>query len=448
MKPTQKSITQGIWPLAWPIILSNLSIPLLGIVDTAVLGHLPDPQYLAAVAAGSVTLSLLLWSFGFLRMGTTSLVARALGAGEDTLGIWLRGVALALVLATGLLISQFVLIPLAIGWIVPEDPLASLAASYCHIRLLSAPATLINYTLIGWFVGQQDARRPLIIVISTNILNIILDLALILGLGLNSDGAAWASVIAEYTGLALGLLLLLHKLKRLPEQRSLRHHWQSLAHWAEYLPLLQINRHLFVRTLCLLSVFAFFTAQGARLGTQVMAANAILLQFLTLTAYTLDGFAHAAEALSGKAAGAGNRRELWRVFLGSSLLASVTALSMSLLLWLGEPWWLQWFTSLPAVLAEAQQHFGWIIALPLLAVAAYQFDGIYLGTGHTRTMQNAMIGSLLLVFFPLWWLTQPLGNTGLWLAFSVFHCSRGLVLGIIFYKRWRSNRWLYSTKGS
>ncbi len=444
MKQSQVSLTRGIWPLAWPIILSNLSIPLLGIVDTAVLGHLPHPQYLAAVAAGSVTLSLLLWSFGFLRMGTTSLVARALGAGRDTLGIWLRGVALAGVLASVLLLSQFLLIPVAIGWIAPEAPVAALAISYCHTRLLSAPATLINYTLIGWFVGHQDARLPLIIVVSTNLLNILLDLILIIGLGLNSDGAAWASVIAEYAGLALGLALLLHKLGRLPGRPRLRQHWRALIHWTEYPPLLQVNRHLFVRTLCLLGVFVFFTAQGARLGTQVLAANAILLQFLTLAAHTLDGFAHAAEALTGKATGAGDRDELRRVLLGSSLLAGITALAISLLFGMGESLWLQWFTALPGVMAEAQRQYPWIVALPLLAVAAYQFDGIYLGGGHTRTMQNAMIACLLLVFFPLWWLAQPLGNTGLWLAFSVFHTSRGLVLGVIFYNRWRTDRWLTS----
>lgn len=448
MKHTQVSLTRGIWPLAWPIILSNLSIPLLGIVDTAVLGHLPHPHYLAAVAAGSVTLSLLLWSFGFLRMGTTSLVARALGAGRDTLGIWLRAVALALLLAALLLASQFVLIPLAIGWVAPEAPVAALATSYCHIRLLSAPATLINYTLIGWFVGQQDARRPLVIVVSTNLLNILLDLLLILGLGLNSDGAAWASVIAEYAGLALGIGLLLHKLRRLPGRPRLHRHWRALTLWAEYPPLLRVNRHLFVRTLCLLGVFVFFTAQGARLGTQVLAANAILLQFLTLAAHTLDGFAHAAEALTGRAAGAGDRAELRRTLLGSSLLAGGAALAISALFWAGEPLWLQWFTTLPEVLAEARRQYPWVVALPLLAVAAYQLDGIYLGGGHTRIMQNAMLACLLLVFFPLWWLAQPLGNTGLWLAFSLFHCSRGLVLGVIFYTRWRADSWLLPTKGS
>ncbi|HEY7883985.1 MAG TPA: MATE family efflux transporter [Cellvibrionaceae bacterium] len=448
MLSNTRHLTHGIWPLAWPIILSNLSVPLLGAVDTAILGHLPSARYLAAVAAGSVLLSLLLWSFGFLRMGTTSLVARAVGAGDTSrsIGIGVQAVGLALLLALVLMMSQFFVIPLALGWITPDAEVAALAASYCHIRLLSAPVTLINYVLIGWFIGQQDTRRPLIILVSANLLNIALDFWLIMGLGLNSNGAAWATVIAEYLALGLGLVLLWHKLgalsKTLPGALTLRAHCHWLTRWGEYLPLLQVNRHLFVRTLCLLGVLVFFAAQGARLGTVVLAANAILLQFLMLTAHGLDGFAHATEALSGKAVGARNRPELLRISLGSSLLALVTAAIISAIFWLGRDLWLGLFSSLPEVLAQAQGDFFWVVVLPLVAVGAYQLDGIFLGSGHTRAMQNAMLLCIGGVFLPVWLLSQQLGNTGLWLAFTLFNLARGLSLGWIFYRRWRAGRWI------
>ncbi|MDO3387739.1 MATE family efflux transporter [Gilvimarinus sp. SDUM040013] len=418
----------GIWPLVWPIMLSNLSVPLLGAVDTAILGHLPSAAYLGAVAVGSSVITMVFWSLGFLRMGTTSLVSRAVGRQdwEDTLVLWLRSVALALSLAAVLLLCRGWIVELAMSWMKPTQESLTLAASYSGIRFWSAPATLINYTIIGWFIGHQDTRSPLVILLVTNALNITLDFLFVLGLGLASDGAAYASVVAEYTGLVCGLWMLRRRVLRLPLTQTWR---QRLAHmrlWHAYLPLLHINRHLFVRTACLLGVFTFFTAQGARAGTNIVAANAILLQLLMLTSHALDGFAHAAEALCGKATGARDRRELWRVIQATTVMAAASALLISLIFWLSKDPLLQLFTTLPTVLSEANKQFPWVIALPLIAVWGYQLDGIFIGMGMTRAMQFSMAGCMLLVFFPAWWLTTDWHNTGLWFAFCLFNLTRGL----------------------
>ncbi|WP_020208532.1 MATE family efflux transporter [Gilvimarinus chinensis] len=425
---------RGVWPLVWPILLSNLSVPLLGAVDTAILGHLPEARFLGAVALGSSIITMLFWSLGFLRMGTTSLVSRAVGGHnfDESVALWLRSAVLAFLLSVLVIGLGQWLVPVALKLMAPATDISPLAASYCQIRLLSAPATLLNYTLIGWFIGQQDTRRPLLILVFTNALNIVLDLAFILGMGLNSDGAAWASVCAEYSAALLGLALFAHKLRQLPLAARLAQQLQKLTQLPAYLPLLTVNRHLFVRTACLLGVFLFFTAQGARTGTHVVAANAILLQLLLLTSHALDGFAHAAEALCGKATGEQNRIEFLRVCGATTSMALATALGISLTFVLGKSIWLDLFTAIEPVLAEASRQFNWVIALPLLTIWAYQLDGIFLGAGLTRAMQYTMLSCTLAVFFPLWYFSQSWGNTGLWFAFCGFNFARSIAMGWVF----------------
>lgn len=429
-----------LWQLAWPLMLTNMSVPLLGAVDTAILGHLASAEYLAAATLGASLVTLMLWSFGFLRMGTTSLVARAAGRQDvdQSRLILAQSALLALLLGLAVALLGRLALPLALGWIGASPDVSALAHSYASIRFLSAPAVLLTYALVGWFIGQQDTRRPLIILVTTNLLNIGLDVVFILGLGLNSDGAALASVLAEYSGLALGIWLLRARLKRLGGQLVRTH----LARWSDYRPLLQVNRHLFVRTLCLLGVFVFFSAQGARLGDQVLAANAILLQFVLLTSHALDGFAHAAEALSGRAIGARQQAEFYRVCRASTAWALAMALLVSLTFILGQPWLLPLFTELTSVLALAEHYFFWVCLLPLVSVWGYQLDGLFLGSGKTAAMQYAMLASTALMFLPLWALTQGFGNQGLWLSFTAFNGARGLVMGALFFYYTKQRQWL------
>ncbi|MGB8712643.1 MAG: MATE family efflux transporter, partial [Onishia taeanensis] len=299
--PTQRTAAPRIWPLAWPIILSNITVPLLGLVDTAVVGHLPDSRYLAAVTLGAALFSFLYWGFGFLRMGTTGMTSQAVGREDDTEVRTLLGQSLvmAAVIGAGLILFSTPLIKLGLMLLDGSAQATTLAHEYAGIRILSAPAVLANYAILGWFLGQQNSRVTLMLMVLTNSVNIALDLWFVVGLGMTSDGVAWATVIADYTALTAGLWLVRSQLGALGGQLDRA----RLIALNAYQALFAVNAQLFLRTLGLLFAMAFFTAQGASQGDTVLAANAVLLQFIMLTSYGLDGFAHAAEALTGRAVG-------------------------------------------------------------------------------------------------------------------------------------------------
>lgn len=438
MRSTHR-LNHNIWHLAWPLIISNLSVPLLGLIDTAILGHLENARYLAAVAVSSSILSFLYWGFGFLRMGTTGSTAQAYGAGNyrQLRLIVAQSMLLGLGLGLLMLIVSPLLLKLGFSLISPPDNAQAAAASYAQIRIFSAPAVLINYAIIGWLIGCQNTRGPLLITLVTNLLNIALDVILIIGLDMNSDGAAIATLIAEYSGCGLAIWLLRRTLTNSPGQLLTERLW----HRPEYRKLLTVNRHLLVRTWLLLASFAFFTAQGAKQGELILAANAIMMNLLLLTSFGLDGFAHAAEALVGKAIGKRDYRNFIATCLHCGYWSLATAALFSLLFaWQG-PQLIRLLTSLPAIQTQATTFLPWLIALPLVAVWSYLLDGIFIGATQTRAMQSTMLISVLVVYFPCWYVSQPWGNHGLWLAFIAFNAARGLSLGWCFARLNRQQRW-------
>ena len=436
------------------MMLANISTPLLGIVDTAILGHLDSPRYLAAVAVGSSLITFLFWSFSFLRMGTTGLSAQAFGSGDDEQSrlIIARSIILALVLGLLLIVLSPWLLPLGFSLLVPAAGSEQLALSYAQIRIGSTPALLITLAIIGWLIGQQQARWPLLITVVTHGLNILLDVVLIIGLGLHSDGAALATVIAEYSGCGLALWVLWRQLCQQPGQlhRSQRYratlyqfqlYRSQLLRWADYRQLLLINRQLFIRTLALLFSFSFFTAQGAQLGENTLAANTLLINLLLLVSFALDGFANAAEALAGEAIGRRDYRrfiETCRHCAGWTLL---TAGLFSLLFVLCGPQLIALQTSLPAVRTEALAYLPWLWLLPLVAAGSYLLDGIFIGATRTAAMQYSMLFSLLAVYLPCWYFSQHWGNHGLWLALILFNLSRSLSLAAVFFAYCRRQGW-------
>ena len=429
-----------IWPLAWPIILSNITVPLLGLVDTAVVGHLPDSRYMAAVTLGAMLFSFLYWGFGFLRMGTTGLTSQAMGREDDSDIRNLLGQSLLLALGIGVMLILLAepLISFGLYLLDGSEAAMSLAASYAHIRILSAPAVMANYAILGWFLGQQNSRVTLAIMVLTNSVNIALDLLFVVGLGMTSDGVAWATVIADYTALVAGLWLVARQLKLL-KGRFLR---QRLLRFVAYSELFQVNRHLFVRTLGLLFAMAFFTAQGADQGDTVLAANAVLMQFIMITSYALDGFAHAAEALTGRAVG---RRD-WPLF-GTSVRAAarfslITAGVAMAAFAFGGDYLIALLTDLPDVRATAGDYLPWMIVMPAIAVWSYLLDGVFIGATATREMRDTILLALT-VYLPVWWFTQPLGNHGLWLAFTTFTLVRSASLAAV-YLHYRRTRWAES----
>ncbi|GAB2714720.1 MATE family efflux transporter [Halomonas garicola] len=435
--PHSAPARRRIWALAWPIILSNVTVPLLGLVDTAVVGHLPDSRYLAAVTLGATLFSFLYWGFGFLRMGTTGLTAQAVGRDDGQTVKNLLGQALIMAAAIGGLLVLLGSPLVSFGlWLLDASPSATpLAQAYADIRLLSAPAVLANYAILGWFLGQQNARVTLWILLLTNVVNIVFDLWFVVGLGMSSNGVAWASVLADYSAFAFGGYLVLRQLGHLPGQ-FLRRRLLALG---AYRALFSVNANLFVRTLGLLFAMAFFTAQGARQGDTVLAANAVLLQFIMLTSYALDGFAHAAESLVGRAFGRGDWSEFAATVGATARLSLYTALAAALCFALGGNALIALLTGLPEVRSTAAGYLPWMVAMPLIAVWSYLLDGVFIGTTAVKEMRNSIFIGLA-VYLPVWWLARPLGNHGLWLAFMAFTLVRSVTL-IVYYQRYRQNRW-------
>ncbi|MDO6562337.1 MATE family efflux transporter [Amphritea sp. 1_MG-2023] len=438
LKRAHKQDHQQVWSLAWPMILSNITVPLLGLVDTAVIGHLPDPKYLGAVAVGAMIFTILYWSCGFLRMGTTGMTAQALGnqAYDQSRLILAQSLIVAGLIGLCMLILQYPILEIALNLIDAEPSVTVEARLYADIRIFGAPAVLANYTLLGWFLGNQNTRIPLMLLVFTNLLNMVLDIIAVYGLEMHADGVAFATVISEYASLMLGCFFMFRMQARQPGTTP----WLKLKSVSHYYRLINVNRYLFVRTLALLLTMAFFTSQGAKQGTTILSANAVLLNFVMLISNGLDGFAHAAEALSGKYYGAKDNPRFHRIISACLSWSLVSALLMTLFFWLGGEFIIALLTDIPAIRQTAADYLAWVIILPLIAVWSYLLDGVFVGTTRVKAMQNTMLISVLGVFAPLWYVSQPWGNNGLWLAFLSLFVARGLTGGYVFFKEFKPPR--------
>ena len=424
---------RDVWRIAAPMILSNVSVPLLGMVDTGVVGHLESPAYLGAVAIGATIFGFLYTGMNFLRMGTTGIAAQRFGA-EDNDGLRVslgQALIVSFLVAMVLIALQAPIGRFALGLIGGDPEVSAYADQYFSIRIWSAPGTLANYVLIGWFLGLQNARVPLLIFLTINITNIILDLVFVLQLGMKVDGVALASVIAEYAGVVVGLGFAAHALR----QRS--GHWPlaRLFNVRAYAAFFSVNSNLFIRTMALMFAFGFVTAMGARLGGVILAANAVLMNLQNLTAFALDGFAHAAEALVGKAVGQERRDVLERSVSLSLKWSMIFAVIFCLLYIATGPALIRLLTDLPDVRGAALQFLPWLIVSPLISVWSFLYDGVYVGATRAREMRNLMVFSTFFVFLPAWFLLQDLGNHGLWLAFTLFMASRGISMHIWYRRR-------------
>jgi MATE family multidrug resistance protein len=420
-----------VWMLAGPIILSNISVPLVGAVDTAVVGHLPGPQAIGAVALGALLFSFLYWGFGFLRMGTTGFVAQAFGAGDwnslsDTL---MRVLLLALVLGVFTIFIATPIIDLAFYLIDSSAEVEGLASDYAVIRIWSAPAVLCVYAFTGIFIGMHNTRAAFVMQLILNITNVLLDLLFVLGFDWGVEGVALASVIAEYLAMFAGFYLLRHRLR---DARK-RYDRARLLERSALMSLFTANSNIFVRTLCMLFAFSYFTAKSAGQGEVILAANAILMHLQSIMAHGLDGFAHAVEALAGSAYGAGKKSVFRRAVVLTSLWAAIIAVLAALIYWILGETIIALFTNIDEVVDSALEYLPWMIVAPLISVWSFQLDGIFIGSGHTREMRNAMIISTL-AYLAFLQLTIPLlGNHGLFLGLAFFMIMRALTL--LFYYR-------------
>ncbi|BAN50814.1 MATE family efflux transporter [Metapseudomonas resinovorans] len=433
-----------VWALAAPMILSNLSVPLVALVDSTVVGHLPHAHQLAAVAVGSTLYMLLLGVLGFLRMGTTGFAAQAAGRadGGALRQVLLQGLGLAsgLALLLGLLAVPFS--GFALHLMAPSAELDALTREFFHIRLLGLPAALANYALVGWFLGTQNARAPLAILLGTNLANIALALWFVLGLDWGVAGAARAAVIAEWSGVLIGLALTRGALRRHPGRID----WPALRLWRNWRPLLAVNRDIFIRSLALQLVFFLLTVQGTRLGDATVAANALLLNGLLVTAYALDGLAHAVEALCGHAIGARDRLTLRRSLLVAGGWSLIASLAFALFFAIGGDLFINMQSDIAEVREVAHHYLPYLALLPLVAVWSYLLDGLFIGATRAREMRDAMLVAVVLSL-PLGWGLQFLGNHGLWLAFLAFMALRGISLGIQAWRLKRNDAWFAGAHG-
>jgi MATE family multidrug resistance protein len=411
--------------LAIPIVLANLTQPLLSMVDTGIAGHFADVAALGGVALGGLIFSFIFWGLGFLRMSTTGLIAQAYGAGDELLlrhVLW-RASSLALFLGALILLLQAPLITIASAILTDRPGLLEQARLYCHARIWSAPLALCNYVFLGYLLGVQRVRAALMLQILVNLVNALAALMLVYLAHLGVAGLGAASAVADASGFVLGLLVLCRSNAALMIAPSLR----ALLEAVELKRLVVLNINLFGRTMCLLAVFAWFTRSSATVSVAALAGNTVLLNFQTFMAYGLDGFANACEAMVGAAIGARDRLQLVASIRSSTALAGLVALVFALTYGLFGASIIRLLTDLESVRAEAIAYLPFAVISPLISVWGFQFDGVFIGATRTRDLFFAMILSSALFAVSLAVLS-PLGNTGLWSAFMIFMASRGLSL--------------------
>ncbi|MCZ6588167.1 MAG: MATE family efflux transporter [Alphaproteobacteria bacterium] len=421
-----------IWNLSWPTILSNLTVPLLGAVDTAVMGHLPDAAYVGAVAVGAMIFSFVYWGFGFLRMGTVGFAAQAKGSGDtdEIRAVLARALLVGVALAFVILALQT---PVRLGALAIIDgapQVERLAGAYFDMRIWGAPATLANYSLLGWLLGMQYVRTALVVQVFINGLNVVLDLWFVLDLGWGVEGVALATAIAQYAGAFLALFLVRRHL------RAIGGRWRRarILDATALRETFRVNRDIFLRTLAMIFAWSLLTWSSARLGTTVLAANAILMNFQSFLAHGLDGFAHATSALVGEAVGARDRRALRRCVVAATVMAAIVAAGYTLIYASAGPAIVRLFTNIAELRTFSSDYLVWIIASPLLSVWSYQLDGIFIGATRSAEMRNAMLASVALYVLAMATLPALLGNHGLWLSVMIFMVARALTLAIQYPK--------------
>ncbi len=464
------NIDRQILQIAWPAIVTNITVPLLGLVDSAIVGHMGSPAYIGAVAVGAMMFNLVYWVFAFLRMGTSGLTAQAYGRHDcGAMAALLRqSLTVALTTSAVLLVLQWPLREFLLWFIGPTSDVRPLAATYYNIVVWGAPASLSLFSLTGWFIGMQDTRSPMMVSIVQNVTNIIASLLLVYVLGMKVEGVAFGTVIAQYAGLLLAVALkrknygkgLSLNIEKNTQNTSVPAEEASLkpltvpAEEASLKPLavpaeeasaettekpktsaadfFRVNRDIMLRTLCLVSVNLYFTAAGARQGATILAVNALLMQLYLLFSYILDGFAYAGEALGGRYWGAADHEQFRQVV--SRLFRwgwGMTALFTVVYVAGGLPF-LNLLTDEPSVVLAAADYMPWAWLVPLAGVAAFVWDGIYIGITATRGMLLSCFVAAVVFFVAVFLLMEPFGNHGLWIAMLLFLAVRGLAQTVLF----------------
>ena len=423
------AIDRQILRLALPSIISNITVPLLGLVDVAIVGHMGSAVFIGAISIGSMIFNILYWVFGFLRMGTSGMTSQALGRRDLTTVTQLlgRAVAVGLAVAFTILIFQVPVKYVALRILAPEPEIMRLASLYFDICVWGTPAMLTLYALTGWYVGMQNTRFPMVISITQNIINIVVSLTLVYGLGMKVEGVAAGTLIAQYAGVAIALFLLFRHYGRL----SSYFRWKGLFEYVKMLNFFKVNSDIFLRTLCLVAVNLFFLAVGSRQGAVVLAVNTLLMQLYILFSYVVDGFAFAGEAMSGKYLGAGNVKALQATVRRVFVWGVAVALVFTAVYALGGRGFLSLLTDEQGVVEAAVDYLPWAVAVPLAGVAAFLWDGVFVGVTATRGMLLSSVAATVAFFGLLALSSSSLGNHALWMAFVAYLLARSVVQTVL-----------------
>jgi multidrug resistance protein, MATE family len=416
-----KVTSAQVFAIAGPAMIANLTTPLIGIVSTIAIGRSGDATLLGGVAIASVIFDCLFWLFAFLRMSTVAFTAQALGAGDvqEMLALLVRGLAVAALIGSALIVAQIPLETLLLSAMGGSTGVTVAAKTYITIRIWSAPLALANYVVLGWLIGQARAGLALVVQVAINVINMAATMLLVLLLDQGIGGAAMAAVMAEATGLVLGILIA--RRLSLGQPRIPR---ALLLARDKLIRMVIVNRDIMIRTAALIAALLFFSAQGARAGDVTLAANAVLNNFLLISAFFLDGLANAAEQICGRAYGARDRA----AFSGAVRLVmawgSGFAVAVTVIFALFGPSLIDAMTASPEVRQQAREYLAFVVLAPLPGVFAFGFDGIFIGATWARDMRNLMLLSLLM-FFAAWLALRSFGNAGLWAALLLFYAARG-----------------------
>ena len=418
-------MNRRILHLAIPSIVSNITVPLLGLVDVTIVGHLGATAYIGAIAVGGLLFNILYWNFGFLRMGTSGLTSQAYGRKDKDaeIRVLVQAVSVGLFSALAMLILQYPIERLAFRLLDTSAEVEQYAVSYFRICIWGAPAVLAQYGFTGWFIGMQNSRYPMYIAIVMNVINIVCSSCFVFLFGMKVEGVALGTVVAQYSGVMMAWWLWFYNYKELRGRITFRGSLQLIAMRRFF----AVNRDIFLRTLCLIGVTTFFTSTGARQGDVILAVNTLLMQLFTLFSYIMDGFAYAGEALSGRYVGACNLVQLKRAVKALFCWGVVLSLVFTLLYGIGGENFLGLLTNDTVVIETAGRYFYWVLAIPLAGFAAFLWDGILIGATATRFMLWAMLvasGSFFVIYYCF---SGATNNHTLWLAFLVYLALRGIM---------------------
>lgn len=417
--------------IALPSIVSNITVPLLGLIDVSIVGHLGAASYIGAIAVGGMLFNMIYWLFGFLRMGTGGLTAQAYGRHDlqEVTRILLRSLSISLWLALALLILQYPIRNIAFMCMDTSEEVRQLATLYFHICIWGAPATLGLYGFTGWYIGMQNSRFPMFIAITQNIVNIAASLFFVFVLKMKVEGVALGTLVAQYAGLGMACLLWLAYYR--PLRKYLLQ--KALFDRTEMKRFFQVNRDIFIRTLCLIAVTVFFTSTGAAYGDVVLAVNALLMQLFTLFSYFMDGFAYAGEALTGKYIGAKDNQSLRLTIRHLFKWGIALSLLFTLLYGAGGKSFLGLLTNDTSVISASEEYIYWVLAIPLAGFSAFLLDGICIGATATHLMLRSMLVASASFFLLYYGLHDTLGNHALWMAFIVYLALRGIVQAFYYF---------------